>query len=493
MADKEKTGNAHDIESSGEVYLTNSLTAEKEKFTPINPPNVGVYTCGPTVYDTPTIGNLRTFTTSDLLVRILKYNGYEVKYVMNLTDVGHLTGDADSGEDKVEKAAKEEGKTAWDIAEENIEDFKEEMQSINLITPDIMPRATEHVKEQIELVKKLEEGGFVYKTSDGIYFDTEKFEGKTGKSYGELSTLDDIKEGARVEKNVEKKNARDFALWKFSDKPGERHMEWESPWGLGFPGWHVECSAMSMKYLGETFDIHVGGEDLRQTHHPNEIAQSEGATGKKFVNYWIHGTFLKVDGKKMSKSMGNFYTLENIREKGYDPLALRYLYLTAGYRDTLNFTWDALSSAQNALDRAREQLRSFRGSGRTTLSQEKRQKVDRFTKEFRLAINDDINTPRALAVFWEAMKSNIPSEDKYDLAISFDEIFGLRLSEAAAKELKVPEKVKKLVKKRTKLRQQGEFDEADNVRKKIEEEGYFVRDTDEGSRIVEKKTARNGD
>ncbi len=309
------------------MKLYNSLSRKVEEFKSIKPKNVGVYTCGPTVYDYLTIGNWRTYVLGDLVLRTLKYLGYDVQYIMNITDVGHLTGDnlgdADVGEDRMEKSAKREGKSAWDVAKFYTEDFLDGFGKLNLLEPLQFSKATEHIKEQIKLVLAIEERGFTYQIDDGIYFDTQKYESQ-GNKYGELSTLDKIKEGARVKANPQKKDPRDFALWKFSPKNKKRDMEWKSPWGVGFPGWHVECSAMSMKYLGKQFDIHVGGEDLRSTHHPNEIAQSEAATGKKpFVKYWIHGAFLQVDGGRMGKSLGNAYTLQDIEKKGFESLTLR--------------------------------------------------------------------------------------------------------------------------------------------------------------------------
>lgn len=467
-----------------DIYLTNSLSGKKEKFKPLNSKKVGMYACGPTVHNYATIGNFRTYTVADILFRLLGYNSFYTKYVMNLTDVGHLVGDADVGDDKVEKSAKKKGKTAWDIAEYYTKIFMKDFEALNLRKPWKFPKATEHIKEQIALVEKLEKKGFTYKTSDGIYFDTKGFEKKTNKKYGELSTLDEVLEGARVRENPEKKNARDFALWKFSKKPGERHMEWESPWGIGFPGWHIECSAMSMKYLGESFDIHIGGEDLRSTHHPNEIAQSEAVTNKPFVRYWIHVTFLKVDGKRMSKSLNNFYTISDLQKKGFDPIALRYLYLTAHYRDSLNFTWESMKAAQTAFDKLKNQVASYQGkSSRTTLSQEKQEKIDDFRNRFILAVCDDINTPKALAVFWEMLKSNIPSGDKYDLAISFDEVLGLGLQEYQIQEVKIPKEIQKLAKEREMLRKAGKYEEGDKIRKSMLAEGYLVEDTPKGLKV----------
>lgn len=442
---------------------------------------VGIYSCGPTVYDYATIGNFRTYTSADILLRILKYNGYRVKYIMNITDVGHLTGDnlgnADTGEDRLEKTAKKERKTAWDVAKFYTEAFLTDFEKLNLVKPEKFVKATDHIQEQINLVKRLDECGFTYKTSDGIYFDTLEYEKKTGNKYGELSTLDQIKEGVRVEANFEKKNPRDFALWKFSPKGEKRAMEWESPWGaMGFPGWHIECSAMSMKYLGETFDIHVGGEDLRSTHHPNEIAQSEGATGKKFVNFWIHGAFLKVDGGRMGKSLGNAYMISDLEEKGFSALDLRYFYLSGKYNEPLNFTWESLNASKTALQKLRNLMQSFKvETKRTALSEEKAQKIEEFGNRFLQAVGDDLNTPQALAVLWKMMKSSIPSQDKYDLAMSFDEVLGLKLNNVQQIE-PIPKKIKELANKREVLRKEGKFKEADILRIKIEEAGYTIED-----------------
>lgn len=482
--------------------IYNSLTRQIEDFNPVNPPNVSLYACGPTIYDHATIGNFRTYTISDVLVRALTFNGYKVNHVMNMTDVGHLTGDnyGDSslGEDRLEKSAKKEGKNAWEISKYYGQEFVKNMQEMNMENPTTMPKPTEHIQEQIDLVKKIEEKGLTYEIKDGIYFDTQKYEEISDKKYGELSTLNQIKPGARVRVNENKKNPRDFALWKFSYENGrnfdpkkddadkKRHMEWESPWGLGFPGWHIECSAMSMKYLGETIDIHIGGEDLRQTHHPNEIVQSESVTGKKFVNYWMHVRFLTVNGERMGKSKGNAYTISDIKEKGYSPLALRYLYLTAHYRDPLNFTWGALAGAQNSLEKLVRQVQILRGqTGRTVLSEEKRQKVEHYSKRFNQAINADLNTPKALSILWEVFKSNIPSEDKYDLAVTFDEVLGLKLLGLSSQEIQIPEDIKSLVEKRQTFREEGKFEESDKIRKKIEEKGFRIKDT-QGETIVEK-------
>jgi len=462
-----------------DIYLYNSLTRQKELFAPIKAPDVGMYACGPTVYDYQHIGNMRRYVGDDILKRVLVLNGFKVKHVMNVTDVGHLTSDADTGEDKLEKSAAEKGKSAAEIAKFFEEQFFSSTDALNITRPDIVCRATEHIPEQIELIKKIEENGFTYLTEDGVYFDTTKLE-----DYGVLAGgKEGIMPGARVD-IAGKKNPTDFALWKFSPKDIKRQMEWESPWGRGFPGWHIECSAMSMKYLGETFDIHTGGVDHIAVHHTNEIAQSEGATGKEPVKYWVHYEFLQVDGAKMAKSLGNTYTVEDVKEKGYEPMALRYLFLTAYYRDRLNFTWESLEAAQNALGKLRSGVAALKNEkARTTLSSEKDAKTQAFREEFVSSVNDDINTASALATMWKMLKSNIPSEDKYDLAIVFDEVLGLELAKATVGKVEVSEKVQKLIDKRNQLRDAGKFEEADGVRKEIEEAGFVLEDTSQGTKV----------
>ncbi len=468
------------------MRIYNSLSRQVQEFVPINKDNVGVYTCGPTVYDYASIGNFRTYTMSDILLRTLKYLGYKTTFIMNLTDVGHLSGDnagdADTGEDRMEKAEKRENKNAWDIAQFYIDAFIKDFDKMNLIHPLQFTRATEFIPEQIELVKEIEAKGMAYKIKDGIYFDTVKFEEITGGKYGVMSDMDQIKEGARVEINPEKKNPRDFALWKFSEVPGQRHMEWDSPWGIGFPGWHIECSAMSRKFLGDTFDIHCGGQDLKQTHHVNEIAQSEAATGKKFVNYWVHGAFLKVDGGRMGKSLGNAYNITDIENRGFNPLALRYFYLTSHYRASLNFTWEGLTASQNALNKLYDLAKSFQVS-RSMLSQEKDQKRIKYSEDFKAALSDDLNMPQALAVVWEAAKSNIPNEDKLDLLLSFDEVLGLKILENSQKEKEISQEIKDLIEKRDKARNDKDFPKSDELRKQIEEKGFIVLDTPQGTQI----------
>jgi cysteinyl-tRNA synthetase len=471
------------------LKLYNSLSRQLEEFRPINPPKVGMYTCGPTVYDFVTIGNWRTYLLSDILLRTLQYLGYQVNYFMNITDVGHLTGDnlgdADIGEDRMEKAAKRENRTAWDIAKFYIDDFLKGYESLNLIKPSQFTRATDHIKEQIELVQKIESKGFSYKITDGIYFDVGKWE-KKGNKYGELSNLDQIKPGARVEVNHEKKDQHDFALWKFTPEGVARQMEWDSPWGKGFPGWHIECSAMSIKYLGEQFDIHVGGEDLKSTHHPNEIVQSEAATGKKpFVKYWIHGAFLQVNGGRMGKSLGNAYNLQDIINKGFNPKALRYFYLTGHYLKPLNFTWEALTSSQQSLERLYQHMQTW-FNNRTedsNLSEEKNQKIDKLRQQFNEALTNDLAMPNVLEIVWQAVKSNLSDYDKYDLLLDWDQVLGLDLNKVSElpKISEVSEEVRKLINEREHLRQANRWEEADKIRKQIEAEGYVIEDTEKGT------------
>jgi len=463
------------------LKLYNSLSRKIEEFEPINPPFVHMYTCGPTVYDFAHIGNFRTYTTADFLVRVLKYNSYDVEYVMNLTDVGHLTGDnlgdADLGEDRMEKADKKEGKTAWDIAKFYADAFIRDFDLLNLERPKLFAKATDHIKEQIDLVRRLEKRGFAYQISDGVYFDTSKF-----KNYGKLSDMDQVKEGARVEINPEKRNPRDFALWKFSPSTGsgsaKRQMEWDSPWGVGFPGWHIECSAMGMKYLGESFDIHAGGVDLKQTHHPNEIAQAEAATGKQFVKYWVHSAFVQVQGERMSKSLGNNYKLYDLMKQDYDPLALRYLYMQTHYRQEMNFTFPALDAAASAY---RKLL--------TEVAKWDRPEVGcaEYEGRFLEAINDDLNMPKALAVVWELVKSDNPTRCKAASLFRMDQVLGLNLQKGSAaiatEKQVVPEAVKELLAEREALRKIRKYSQADQVRKRIEELGYEIEDVEKGTRV----------
>ncbi len=471
-----------------DIYLFNSLSRKKERFAPINPPNVGMYTCGPTVYSFAHIGHGRKYVNDDVLKRTLTAFGYKVKHVQNITDVGHLTSDADSGEDKMEKGAKATGKTVWEVADFYTKNFYKSMDKLNIIRPDVVAKATDHIPEQVEMIKELVEKGYAYDSPEAVYYDVAKFK-DYGKFFGQ--NLEEKKVAAReeIKTGEHKKHPADFALWfKRVGRFKDHTMHWPSPWGDGFPGWHVECSAMSIKYLGPQFDIHTGGEDHMSIHHPNEIAQSEGATGKKpFVKYWIHYAFILVDGQKMSKSLGNFYTIEDVEKKGFDPLALRYLYLGTHYKKQLNFTWDALSGAQTALSKLKETVSGLRTSSeRNVLSNEKMQKVEDYRKRFNEALEDDINTPQALSVLWEAVKSNIPGTDKYDLILSFDEVLGLGLSQASVSKIEIPDEIKEMLEERDRFRTENDFQKADLVRQKIEEKGYTIKDTSQGTLVTKK-------
>ncbi|MEM2089639.1 MAG: cysteine--tRNA ligase [Candidatus Pacearchaeota archaeon] len=451
------------------LKLYNTLTRKKEVFKPIDKVNkvVRIYSCGPTPYSYQHIGNLKAYIFADILKRVLLFNGYKVKHVINITDVGHLTSDADTGEDKIEQAAKKEKKTAKEIVDFYFNIFHQDLKKLNVLEPDVWCKASEHMKEQIELIEKLEEKGYTYRTSDGIYFDTSKF-----KDYGKLARLkkEKLKAGARVPLG-EKRNITDFALWKFSKEPGKRQQEWQSPWGLGFPGWHIECSAMSMKYLGEHFDIHTGGIDHIAVHHVNEIAQSEAATGKKFVNYWLHENFLTFKGEKISKSTGGLYTLKELEEKGFQPLAYRYFILAGHYRKPLNFSLEILENAKKSFERLKNIVSQLKDDGKIN---------KKYLKEFEDAINDDLNTPKALEVLWRLVRDK-KAEGKVRTIKEMDKIFALDLLKK--EEIEVPEEILKLVEERERARKDKNFRLADEIREKIKEKGYAIDDTPEGPKL----------
>jgi cysteinyl-tRNA synthetase len=456
------------------LKLYNTLTRKKEIFKSIEEGKVGMYSCGPTVYWYQHIGNLRTYIFADILKRVLSYNGYKVNQVINVTDVGHLTSDADSGEDKMEKEALKEGKNAQDIANYYLKIFREDLKKVNIEEPSVWCKATEHIKEQIALVKKLEEKGYTYRTEDGIYFDTSKF-----KDYGKLAKLniEGLEAGKRIGMG-DKKNKTDFALWKFSEKKGLRQQEWNSPWGVGFPGWHIECSAMSMKYLGEHFDIHTGGIDHIPIHHTNEIAQSECATGKKFVNYWLHGAFLTFKGEKVSKSKGGLYTISELEKENFSPLAFRYMCLTTHYRKPLNFSLEILKASQNTYERLRNIIPELKKSTK----EKNAKKIEKAKEQFIEQINDDLNLPNAVSFMWEILREEkLNDAEKYELVTEFDKVFGLRLTEE--EKIEIPNEVKKLAKEREEMRKKKNWEEADNIRGKIEKLGYSVADSNEGMKI----------
>ena len=449
------------------LKLFNTLGRKKQTFKPIGK-EVGIYSCGPTVYWYQHIGNLRSYIFADILKRVLLYNGFKVKHVINITDVGHLTGDRDEGEDKIEKAAMKEGKTASEIANYYLRIFKEDFKKLNITEPDVWCKATEHIKEQIELIKKLEKKGYTYKTSDGIYFDTSKV-----KDYGKLALLK--KEGLEAGKRVsvgEKKNKTDFALWKFSEEPGKRQQEWNSPWGIGFPGWHIECSAMSSKYLGEQFDIHMGGEDHIPIHHTNEIAQSECAFGKKpWVNFWMHGAFLTSKGEKVSKSKGGLFTISELEEKGYSPLDYRYFCLTAHYRKQLNFSLENLDSAKISLERMKRIILEIKDDGK---------KNEEYLKKFENAINDDLDVPKALAVLWNLVRDSKAS-GKIGAVREMDKVLGLDLLKR--KKIEIPPEIVKLAKEREIARAEKNWKKADLLREEIKKKRYRVDDSEEGCSV----------
>lgn len=458
------------------IKIYNTLTRKKEEFKPIEEGKVGLYSCGPTVYNFAHIGNLRAYLFVDVLKRGLLYNGYEVKHVMNVTDVGHLTGDRDMGEDKLEKGAEKEGRSAWEIADFYTKAFMKNLKDLNIIEPDITSKVTDNIPEQIELIKILEQKGYTYKINDGIYFDTSKVE-----NYNKLShqSLEDLKEGARVEVNPEKKNPTDFALWKFSPKDKKRQMEWESPWGVGFPGWHIECSAISMKFLKDRLDIHCGGIDHIDVHHTNEIAQSESATGKKFFNYWMHNAFLNISGgKKMAKSDDNFLTLENaLIKKGIDPLVYRYAFLQVHYRKPMEYSDESIANSVEGLKRLRNQVRELGG--------EKGEVNKDYKNKFLEYINDDLNMPMALSLIPEVLKSKLENSEKLALILDFDKVFGLRL-ETALEPVNVPKEVESLALEREEARKEKDWEKADELRKKIEDMSYIVKDASDGFEIFKK-------
>ena len=449
------------------LKLYNTLNHKKEIFQPIKPKEIGVYSCGPTTYSYAHIGNLRTYIFSDILKRVLVYDNFKVKHVMNVTDVGHLTSDADTGEDKIEKAAKKEGKSAEEIADYYLKIFKIDFKKLNISEPNIWSRATEHIPEMLKLIKKLKEKGFAYETDDGIYFDTSKF-----GSYGKLARLK--KEGLEAGKRIDmrnKKNKTDFALWKFSEQPGIRQQEWEAFGKMGFPGWHIECSAMSMKYLGEHFDIHTGGIDHIPVHHTNEIAQSEAATGKKFVNYWIHGAFLTFKGEKVSKSKGGLYTISELQELGFKPLDYRYLCLTASYRSPLDFTIENLKNAQNSYERLKNIISEIKQDG-------KENKV--YLSEFQKAIDDDLNMPKALQVLWKLVRDE-KAVGKIKTIGKMDEVFGLDLLKKEIE--KVPSEIKRIADEREKARKEKNWGKSDELRDKLNNLGWEIADSNEGYKL----------
>ena len=459
-----------------ELQLFDTYSRSVRKFEPQHPPAVGLYTCGPTVYDYAHIGNLRTYIFEDFLRRVLDWNHFQVTHVMNITDVGHLVSDADEGEDKMEKGSARTGKSAWEIAEFYTKAFQNDMDRLNILPPTIWCRATDHIQDQIEAILCIESKGFTYQTSDGIYFDTSK-----QPDYGYLGRLDveGLRAGMRIDMG-EKRNPTDFALWKFSPTDKQRQMEWDSPWGKGFPGWHIECSAMSAKYLGAYFDIHCGGEDHITVHHTNEIAQTEACHDTRLANFWMHGYFLQLGDEKMTKSGGGFIRLETLIERGYDPLVYRFFCLNALYRAKLNFTWEAIDAAATSLERLRKAVNEWQPASSS--------EVDTgFIGQFETAINDDLNMPRAVAVTWDLVRSNLdPGVKKSTIAV-FDQVLGLKLMEWEPLVEEVSDEVLRLMEQRTQARKEKRWTDADAIRGQITALGYDVEDTPLGPKIKTRK------
>ena len=451
------------------LKLHNTLTRKKEKFVAIEKGKVSIYTCGPTVYWFAHVGNFRAYVFADILKRVLAFDGFKVNHIINVTDVGHLTSDADEGDDKMEKAAAKEGKTASEVSHYYFDAFRKDFLKLNMIEPIKWTWATEHIEEQVEMIKVLEEKGFTYVTSDGVYFDTSKFD-----DYGKLSrkVIENLEEGKRIDMG-EKKNKTDFALWKFSKPEDNRQQEWESPWGIGFPGWHIECSAMAAKYLGEHFDIHTGGEDHISVHHENEIAQSTCCFGVKPVNYWMHGAFLNIKGGKMSKSLGNIETISQLEKRGIDALAYRYFCLTASYRKPLTWSEDAIRGALNSYRKLRNVCLGLVDDGKLN---------EKYLARFQERVDDDLDMPGALAVAWELVRDG-EAEGKVLSVKKMDEIFGLGLFDKV--KVEVPEEVLKLCEEREAARGGKDWERSDELRDLILEKGFVVRDGGDGF-VVEK-------
>ena len=457
-----------------DIFFYNTLTKSKEKFEPIDNNEVRIYSCGPTVYKDATIGNMRTNILNDILRRVLKHNGYKIKHAMNITDVGHLVSDADEGEDKMLKSSREMHKSPYEIAEYYTRLFFEDLKKLNIETPEVVCKATDHIKEMIEYVEKIMENGYAYETSTAIYFDVSKLD-----KYGILSgiNLEDQKAGARVEIDNEKKNPYDFAL--FIKAPENHLMKWETPWGLCYPGWHIECSAMSKKYLGDVFDIHTGGIDLIPTHHENEIAQSKGECGKIPANYWIHGEYLLINGGKMSKSLGNAYLIKDIEVKGYDPLVYRLFTYSGSYRNKINFTWKAIEANSVALNKLRKGYKEHL-EGKEDFEEKI---IEDFEEKFHKAINDDLNMPLAMSVVWDVIKYPKKSNKFAKLLSKFDTVLALDF-EKEDKKIEIPEEILKLAEERKKARDNKNWNDSDKIRDIIKEKGYVIKDNKDGYEIT---------
>jgi len=457
------------------MKVYNTLTKKKEQLVPIDDKTVRMYSCGPTVYSYAHIGNMKAFLFMDFLKRSLNYLGYKVKNVMNITDVGHLVSDADEGEDKMIKTAKSTNKTPWEIAAMYTDAFLADIKKLNIQRPNVLCKASEHIEEMLEMVYKLYDEGYAYETSDGIYFDIAKF-----PQYGRLSNLDLEGQlaGARVAVNEEKRHPADFALWKKA--PKEHIMQWDSRWGMGYPGWHIECSAMSRKYLGDQFDIHTGGVDHIPIHHENEIAQSDAFLKKQAVKYWMHCEFLQVDGGKMSKSMGTAYLLSDLEEKGYEPLAFRYMCLNAHYGKKLNFTWDGIEAAQKSLNRLSNLVIEHKESDTHIDSNV----IEEYKQQFRDALQDDLNLPLAMSTVWNAARNNVKSKSIYNLLMDFDKVLALDLDKKRTEAADdIPEEVTLLAEQRLEARKNKDWKKSDQLRDRIRQLGYSINDTPAGQVI----------
>ncbi len=452
------------------LRLFDTYNRELREFVPLKPDEVGLYCCGPTVYHYAHIGNLRTYLFEDILRRTLEVNGYRVQHIVNITDVGHLTSDADTGEDKMELGTRRTGMSAWELAEFYADAFKQDLVSLNIKAPTIWCKATDHIEGQIAFIKDLEVKGFTYRTSDGIYFDSRKL-----NNYGYLARLDvdGLMAGARVDLG-ERRFVTDFALWKFSPADEQRQMEWDSPWGTGFPGWHIECSAMSAEYLGDFFDIHCGGEDHIPIHHTNEIAQTQASRGTRLANFWMHGYFLQLDSAKMSKSSGDFLRLASLQEQEIDPLAYRYMCLTAHYRTQMSFSWESLAANATALGRLYQAAFDWGEPGEVLAD---------YVGRFMDCINDDLNTPRALAVVWDLAKSGEAAADRKATLLALDEILGLGIAEWSPAIEEIPAEISALADARVLARKNREWQQADELRDAITAAGYQVEDTRDGYRL----------
>jgi cysteinyl-tRNA synthetase len=459
------------------MKLFNTLSRTIEEFTPLDSSNVRMYTCGPTVYREIHIGNLRTYLTSDVLRRVLQFNGYTTKTVMNITDVGHFRYSQEAGKviDPVMEEARAFNTTPLEISKKYTKLFLEDEEKLGIVKPDVLSKATEHIDQMQKLIATLLEKEYAYIADGNVYFDVKKF-----KDYGKLSgntldKMDQLLEAVRVSVETDKKDSADFALWKKAAP--DQVMKWDSPWGEGVPGWHIECSAMSLEYLGNHFDIHAGGEDLIFPHHEDEIAQSESATGEPFANYWVHSNYLLVDGEKMSRSKRNVYTVADIQKKKFSPLTFRYLTFQTHYRSRMNFTWEALSGAQTTLDKLYELVSELPKGTVGNIE---------YVRDFQEAVNLDLNMPKAVSIMWEMLRSKIPEEEKYASLLEMDEVLGLNMAVESQELTQIPQEVINLAQERESMRKNKKFNDADRLRVEIERKGYFLKDTKEGTKIVKR-------